>query len=54
MGADRNRFRGLGPALITPMREDGSLDLDALDEHVRFCVGGGSTSSSPAEPPGRA
>jgi len=41
MGADRNRFRGLGPALITPMREDGSLDLDALDEHVRFCVGGG-------------
>ena len=41
MGADRNRFRGLGPALITPMREDGSLDLDAFGEHVRFCVAGG-------------
>ena len=41
MGADRNRFRGLGPALITPMREDGSLDLDAFGEQVRFCVGGG-------------
>ena len=41
MGADRNRFRGLGPALITPMREDGSLDLEAFGEQVRFCVGGG-------------
>ena len=40
MGAERNRFRGLGPALITPMREDGSLDLDAFDDHVRFCVDG--------------
>ena len=41
MGVDRNRFRGLGPALITPMREDGSLDLEAFGEQVRFCVGGG-------------
>jgi len=41
MGADRNRFRGLGPALITPLREDGSLDLDAFDAQVRFCMDGG-------------
>ena len=41
MGVERNRFRGLGPALITPLREDGSLDLDAFSEHARFCVEGG-------------
>lgn len=31
----------MGPALITPMRRDGSLDLDGVAEHVRFCVDGG-------------
>lgn len=41
MGVDGRAFRGLGPALITPMRADGSVDLDALAEHVRFCVDGG-------------
>ena len=41
MGVDRSRFRGMGPALITPMRADGSVDLDGVAEHVRFCVDGG-------------
>ena len=41
MGAERNRFRGLAPALITPMKEDGSLDLEAFHDQVRFCVDGG-------------
>ena len=41
MGVEGNRFRGVGPALITPMRADGSVDLDAFAEHVRFCVAGG-------------
>ena len=41
MEVDRSRFRGMGPALITPMRKDGSLDLDGVADHVRFCVDGG-------------
>jgi 4-hydroxy-tetrahydrodipicolinate synthase len=41
MGVEASRFRGVGPALITPMRADGSVDLDAFAEHVRFCVDGG-------------
>ena len=41
MAGEGGRFRGVGPALVTPMREDGSLDLDAFADHVRFCVEGG-------------
>ena len=41
MAVQGSRFRGIGPALITPMHADGSLDLDAFAEHVRFCVEGG-------------
>jgi 4-hydroxy-tetrahydrodipicolinate synthase len=41
MAGEASRFRGVGPALITPMRADGSVDLDAFAEHVRFCVDGG-------------
>ena len=41
MPMEASRFRGVGPALVTPMRADGSIDLDAFAEHVRFCVDGG-------------
>ncbi|MSR35989.1 MAG: 4-hydroxy-tetrahydrodipicolinate synthase [Gemmatimonadetes bacterium] len=41
MGVEASRFRGVGPALITPMRADGSVDLDAFAEHARFCIDGG-------------
>lgn len=41
MAVEGRAFRGVGPALITPMRADGSIDLDAFAEHVRFCVDGG-------------
>src|SRR5690606_13015475 len=41
MGVEVSRFRGVGPALITPMHEDGSLDLEGFAAHVRYCVDGG-------------
>ena len=41
MSVDGSRFRGAGPALVTPMRRDGAVDLDAVAEHTRFCVAGG-------------
>jgi 4-hydroxy-tetrahydrodipicolinate synthase len=41
MGVEPSRFRGVGPALITPMRADGSLDLEAYADHVKFCMDGG-------------
>jgi len=34
-------FRGVGPALVTPMQVDGSVDLDRYAEHVEFMIGGG-------------
>lgn len=48
-------FKGCGTALITPFREDGSLDEDALrllvrrqvDDEVHFLVPGGTTGESP-------
>lgn len=41
MAVERNRFRGVGPALITPMTAGGSVDLGAFVDHVRFCIAGG-------------
>ncbi|MBW3535711.1 MAG: 4-hydroxy-tetrahydrodipicolinate synthase [Gemmatimonadetes bacterium] len=41
MATDISRFRGVGPALVTPMHEDGRLDLATFAEHVRFCLDGG-------------
>jgi 4-hydroxy-tetrahydrodipicolinate synthase len=41
MAAEVSRFRGVGPALVTPMRRDGTVDLDGVAEHTRFCVAGG-------------
>jgi 4-hydroxy-tetrahydrodipicolinate synthase len=38
---DRRRFRGVGPAVITPMNADGSVDLEGFAEHVRFLIDGG-------------
>ena len=34
-------FRGVGVALVTPMRSDGSVDSEALRKHVEFQVKGG-------------
>ncbi|MDE2774252.1 MAG: 4-hydroxy-tetrahydrodipicolinate synthase [Gemmatimonadota bacterium] len=41
MAVQPSGFRGIGPALVTPMRGDGSVDLEALARHTRFCVAGG-------------
>lgn len=38
---DAVRFAGVGPALVTPMAEDGSVDLDAFADHVAFVLAGG-------------
>ena len=34
-------FRGVGPALVTPMKADGSVDLEAFAGHVEFALEGG-------------
>jgi 4-hydroxy-tetrahydrodipicolinate synthase len=52
-------FRGVGTALVTPFRSDGSLDEDALarfvdwqiDEGVNFLVPCGTTGENPALSP---
>ncbi len=38
---DADRLRGVGVALVTPFREDGSVDSDALRRHVNFQIDGG-------------
>ena len=38
----RNKFRGLGIALITPFKADGSIDIDALDRLVEYQIKGGA------------
>lgn len=38
---DASRFRGVGPALVTPMHADGSLDLEAFEDHVERLVSAG-------------
>jgi 4-hydroxy-tetrahydrodipicolinate synthase len=56
MEHDRNRFRGLGVALITPFRDDGSLDEAAfekfvdwqIEEGTDFLVPCGTTGENPA------
>lgn len=35
-------FKGLAPAVIAPMKADGSLDLDAFDRLIHFLVENGS------------
>src|SRR5438105_182470 len=35
------KFRGLGTALITPWRPDGSLDEAAFEKHVEWQIEGG-------------
>ena len=37
----QNKFRGLGIALITPFRQDGSIDIEALDRLVEYQIAGG-------------
>ena len=36
----QNKFRGLGIALITPFKTDGSIDFDALDRLVEYQIKG--------------
>jgi len=38
----QNKFRGLGIALITPFRYDGSIDIEALDRLVEYQIKGGA------------
>lgn len=38
---DPATFRGVGTALVTPFREDGTPDLDAFSAHVEFQIRGG-------------
>ncbi|HSM05105.1 MAG TPA: 4-hydroxy-tetrahydrodipicolinate synthase [Longimicrobiales bacterium] len=35
------RFQGVGPALVTPMTDDGEVDFDALALHVTYMLDGG-------------
>ncbi len=37
-----NRFRGLGIALVTPFKSDGSIDFDALNHLVEYQIKGGA------------
>jgi 4-hydroxy-tetrahydrodipicolinate synthase len=39
--SDEPRFQGVGPALVTPMTDDGRVDLDALALHVEYMLDGG-------------
>ena len=36
-----NRFRGLGIALITPFKSNGSIDMESLDRLVEYQLKGG-------------
>ncbi len=38
----RNKFRGLGIALVTPFRKDGSIDYSALSRLVEYQLTGGA------------
>lgn len=38
----QNKFKGLGIALITPFKSDGSIDIDALLRLVEFQIGNGA------------
>lgn len=38
----QNKFRGLGVALITPFKSDGSIDIPALDRLVEYQLKGGA------------
>lgn len=37
----RERFRGVGPALVTPMQADGAVDFHALADHTAWVLTGG-------------
>lgn len=37
----RSRFHGVGPALVTPMNPDGSVDLEAFGRHVERVMAAG-------------
>ncbi len=37
----QNKFRGLGVALITPFRQDGAIDIEALNRLVEYQIKGG-------------
>lgn len=36
-----SKFRGSGVALVTPFKKDGSIDFDALEKLIDFCINGG-------------
>lgn len=38
----QNKFRGLGIALITPFKSDGTIDIEALDRLVEYQLKGGA------------
>ena len=37
---ETNYLKGIGVALVTPFCEDGSVDLEALNDHVKFQIDG--------------
>jgi 4-hydroxy-tetrahydrodipicolinate synthase len=39
--SDTPLFQGVGPALVTPMTDDGAVDLDGLARHVEYVLDGG-------------
>ena len=38
---EEKRFRGVGPAVVTPMRGDGAIDFERFDAHIEFLLAGG-------------
>ena len=38
----QNKFKGLGIALITPFKADGTIDWEALDRLVEYQLKGGA------------
>lgn len=51
---DREQFRGVGVALVTPFREDGSLDEEAFRAHVERQIEGGTDVLVPCGTTGEA
>lgn len=51
---DRRRFRGVGVALVTPFREDGSVDEEAFRAHVEEQIRAGTNVLVPCGTTGEA
>ena len=50
-----DKFSGVGVALVTPFKADGTIDYDALTKHIEFLINGGvnfiAMTGTTGEPP---